>query len=131
MSQENVELVRRTYELTRRDAESFFAVCDPAIEWDMSRGMPDGRVYHGHEGVREFWRSWTGTWDGFDFQLEAVIDVDDEVVAHAHQVGRGRGSGVAVEMRNGHVWTLRDGKVTRFRAFQSFEEALEAVGLRE
>jgi hypothetical protein len=40
MSQENVELVIRTTELSRKDTESFFSVCDPEIEWDMSRLMP-------------------------------------------------------------------------------------------
>jgi ketosteroid isomerase-like protein len=130
MSQENVELVRRAFELARHDPESFFSVCDPGIEWDMSRLMPEPRVYHGHDGVREFWRSWTGTWNDFDFQLEQAIDAgDDEVVASVHQGGIGRGSGVGVEQRFGQVWTVRNGRIVRFRAFLTFEAALEAVGL--
>jgi ketosteroid isomerase-like protein len=131
MSQENVELVVRTHELSRREAESFFSVCDPEIEWDMSQLMPDGRVYRGHEGVREFWRDWTGTWDEFDFELEEAVDGGDEVVARVHQVGKGRGSGTPVELTMGQIWTVRDGSFIRFRAFPSFEEALEAAGFSE
>jgi ketosteroid isomerase-like protein len=132
MSQENVELVIRAHQLSRSDPESFFSICDPGIEWDMSRLMPEARVYYGHDGVREFWRSWVGTWDDFDFQLEQAIDGGgDQVVTSVHQVGSGRGSGVAVEQRFGQVWTVRSGRIVRFRAFPSFEEALEALGLSE
>ena len=131
MSQENVELVVRTHELSRNDPESFFSVCDPEIEWDVSHLMPDGRIYNGHEGVREFWRDWTGTWDEFDFKLVEAVDGGDEVVARVHQVGTGRESGAAVELSFGQIWTVRRGKIMRFRAFPSFEQALEAAGLRE
>jgi ketosteroid isomerase-like protein len=130
MSRENVELIARTHELSRSDPESFFSVCDPEIEWDMSRLMPEPRVYFGYEGVREFWRSWTGTWDGFDFKVEQVVDAGgDQVVARVHQMGRGRGSGAAVEHEFGQLWTVKNGRIVRFRAFPSFEEALEAAGL--
>jgi ketosteroid isomerase-like protein len=132
MSQENVDVVVRTHQLSRSDPESFFAVCDPEIEWDVSRLMPEPRVYHGHDGVREFWRSWVGTWRDFDFELEEAIDAGgDQVVARVRQVGRGRGSGVDVELRFGQIWTVRDGRIVRFRTFPSFEEALEALGLSE
>jgi ketosteroid isomerase-like protein len=132
MSQENVELVIRAHELSRSDPESFFSVCHPEIEWDVSRFMPEPRVYHGHEGVREFWRGWAGTWEDFDFVLEQAIDAGgDEVVANVRQSGRGRGSGVTVELHFGQLWTVRDGMIMRLRAFPSLREALEAVGLSE
>ena len=132
MSQETVELVVRAHQLSRRDPESFFSVCDPNVEWDVSRLMPDGRVYHGHEGVSEFWRGWTGTWQGFDFTLDEAVDAGGEtVVARVRQVGRGRGSGVPVELFFGQVWTIRNGMVVRFQAFPDYRSALEAVGLSE
>ena len=127
MSQENVELIVRTHRLSRTDPESFFAVCDPDIEWDISGFMPDGQVYRGHEGVREFWRSWTGTWEGFDFEVVEAVDAGDEVVANVHQVGRGKGSGAPVELDFGQLWTVRDGRIVRFRAFRTFADALEAA----
>jgi uncharacterized protein len=132
MSQENVEVVRRAHRLSRSDPEAFFSVCDPGIEWDMSRLMPEAAIDHGHDGVRQFWRSWTGTWDDFEFNLEQALDAGgDEVVASVHQVGIGRGSGAGVEQRFGQVWTVRSGRIVRFCAFPSFEEAVEAVGLSE
>ena len=44
---------------------------------------------------------------------------------------RGRGSGVALEGRESALWTLRDGKVTRYAWFHEPAEALEAAGVSE
>ena len=45
--------------------------------------------------------------------------------------GRGRASGIKVENRVTHIWTMRGGKAIRFRVFPTTEEALEAVGRGE
>jgi hypothetical protein len=46
MSQENMDVVVRAVQLTGSD--EFLSVCHPEIEWDMTRLMPEPRVYHGH-----------------------------------------------------------------------------------
>jgi ketosteroid isomerase-like protein len=45
--------------------------------------------------------------------------------------GRGRESGLILDMRIGQIWTFRGGKVIRYEAVPSWEVALEAAGLRE
>jgi ketosteroid isomerase-like protein len=132
MSQENVEVIVRAFEVARTDPESFLTFCDPEIEWDESRFMPEPRLYHGHDGVREFWRGWAGTWEDFEAEVEQAIDAGDEaVVVHVRIAGRGRASGAPVALRFGQVWTVRDGKIVRMLTFPTFAEALEAVGLSE
>jgi ketosteroid isomerase-like protein len=42
-----------------------------------------------------------------------------------------RGTSAVLEIRNGQLWTMRDGKAARCETFPRFEEALEAVGLSE
>jgi ketosteroid isomerase-like protein len=58
----NVEIVRASWEAwRRRDMEALFDFYDPAIEWDMTRSnVPDMGVCYGHEGVRAFFREWSG-----------------------------------------------------------------------
>jgi hypothetical protein len=34
--------------------------CDPEIEWVEDPQRADGRVYRGHEGLRESWERWSG-----------------------------------------------------------------------
>jgi hypothetical protein len=41
------------------------------------------------------------------------------------------GSSSDMEVRNGHLWTLRDGTLRSLKTFPVREEALAAVGLAE
>jgi ketosteroid isomerase-like protein len=52
------------------------------------------------------------------------------VVSLILQRGKGRSSGLAMEMKTAQVATLRDGKVTRIDNYENRAEALEAAGLR-
>jgi hypothetical protein len=57
----NVEIVRGIYDaVARRDNVTPFEVYAEDIVWDVSNasrgGLGPKLVYHGHEGVRQFWR---------------------------------------------------------------------------
>jgi ketosteroid isomerase-like protein len=97
-------------------------------------GLPDATgVYHGHEGVRAYWRNWLSAWSDLDFELQDVVDAGDEVVALIrNQRQWGRHSGIVTEVQPyGLVFTIRDGKVVRWRAYPDQDSALEAAGLSE
>jgi ketosteroid isomerase-like protein len=136
VSDANVALVRNLFEaFQRRDHESAFEFYDPDIEWDTSRQVditPDiAAVYHGHEGVRTYWRLWLSAWKDLQFELEDVRDAGDEVVALIrNQRQWGRSSGIETHIPPyGLVFTFRDGMVVRWRGYPDQESALEAVGL--
>jgi len=132
MSQENVEIVLRALEASPHDRDAFFSNLDPEVEWDASGvGLPDAETYHGPEGVREFNRLWIGAFDDFGYEPQEVIDAGDSVIIFMHQWGRGKGSGAKVDNRFWQVWTVRHGKVVRYRHFSEKGPALEAVGLSE
>ncbi len=136
MSQENVEIVRRVYDaVSRRAAETVFALYDPEIEWDMTHhpyaDLMERRVYHGHEGLRTFWREWYEAWENYEDIVEELIDAGEHVIAVATTRARGRASGVTMERGWGGVFTIRKGKIIRVAWFLTRAEALEAVGLRE
>jgi ketosteroid isomerase-like protein len=131
MSQENVEVVRRCLEAFQRgDWEAAIAEYDEGVVLDQSR-MPDGGIYSGHRGVRDFYTGWVGAWDDFHINLERVVDAGDRVVDINEVSGTGKGSGAPVSMRTGNVWTLDDGRVVRHVGYPDAAEALEAAGLRE
>ena len=136
MSEQNVELVRHLLEMfANRDHEAVFEFYDPEIEWIVGPGMADDLegVYRGHDGVRTYWRRWLEAWNDLDFELQDVMDAGDEVVALIrNQRQWGRRSRIVTEMPPyGLVFTIRDGKVVRWRAFADQHSALEAAGLRE
>ena len=80
MSQENVEVARRLYEIAPHgDWDEAKLLISPDIVFDQSR-FPDGGVGHGREEFRGFFRRWFGTWDELTIDLERLIDLGERVV---------------------------------------------------
>ena len=131
MSQENVKVVRRGYEHFNGSGEVDYSVLDPEVVYDLSRRTFDPLVFRGHEGVGEFLRLIREQWGSRRMEPQDLIDAGDKVVAYVRLVGVGRRSGVETMANAAHVWTFREGKIVRLTVFQTMEEALEAIGLRE
>jgi ketosteroid isomerase-like protein len=137
LSQENVEIVRRVFDAAaRRDSAAVLAFYDPEVEWDMSRGglggVVDRGVYHGHDGLRRYFRLRSEAWETITDDCEELIDGGEHVISVVTVRGRGRASGVEVESQNlVGVWTIREGMVLPVVWFPTRAEALEAAGLSE
>jgi ketosteroid isomerase-like protein len=134
MSQENVELVRRTIDLI--NAKKIDQAMDGAhtnveMDWSNSRSPLKG-VYQGRPEVLKFWTTFVDAWEAMRWEPEEIIEVDDArlIVVNRFRM-RGRGSGVDVEVTGAHLWTIAAGKVQGVKLFQSKADALEAAGLSE
>jgi ketosteroid isomerase-like protein len=133
MSQENVEIVKRMWDATERgDTKAVFALYDQAIVWDSHHAGPIERgLYYGHKGVRQFFRDWLESFETLDLHAEKFIEVGDRVVVGYRVGGRGRGSGLEVDMCRWNLYGIRNGLVTRVEIFGTEVEALEAAGMSE
>lgn len=130
MSQQNVEIVKRFGAWLAGDFEKAFEVLHPGIEWD-ARHFPDGRIYHGHEGVREFLTAYTRSFDDFRLVVERYIDAGDRVITLTRESGIAKGSRVPVSGEFALIWTVRDGQVLHWIGYTDRAQALEALGLSE
>jgi len=131
MSQENVEIVRRGYEDFNRTGEFDSELFDPEIEVDNSNAMLDAAVYRGPEGLREYLSLLREMWKQVRVEPQEFIPVGEEqVIVPIRMIMVGRDE-IETVARAASVFTLRDGKVTRVKNYQSKAEALEAAGLRE
>jgi ketosteroid isomerase-like protein len=129
MSQENVEVVRRCIEAFEHDEEAWLATADPGLEWyPIEEGHSLSR---GHEAAIRVRRSWLENWEGHQIDVEEMNDGGDSVVACLHLSGRGKMSGVEVDLRVYFHFKLRDGKIVYLYEYAERDEALEAAGLRE
>jgi ketosteroid isomerase-like protein len=134
MSGENVEIVRASWDAwSRGDMDALFEFYDPEVEWDMTHSyVPDMGVFHGHEGVREFFREWRRFFAEYYAEPEQFIGAEQNVMVRVRQGGRGRSSTVGVEMpAYWQVYRLRGGRAVRVEIYREEAEALEALGLRE
>jgi ketosteroid isomerase-like protein len=128
VSQEAVEIVRRVYEAAaRRDVATVLELYDPDVELDNTRLEIAGGVYHGHDGLRTFFREWHEAWERIEYDFDELIDAGGHVVAVVTRRGRGRASGAEVELQVALVWTVREGKIVRVVWFETREDALEAA----
>jgi ketosteroid isomerase-like protein len=132
MSEENVELARSGYEAyARGDIEAVLALLDSAIEVRPEQESMGEDSYRGHEGFLKYVQRWLEPWDEYRLIPEQFIDAADKVLVIYRAVGRGKGSGIEVESRWSHLWTIRDGKAVRLEIFAKPDEGLRAAGLSE
>jgi ketosteroid isomerase-like protein len=127
MSEANVELVRRIYDIWSREESARELIAE-----DVEYVNPSYAVEPGTRRGRKSFAVVRDTYEDFNVKVERFVDTDgDDVVVLARYTASGRGSGVHLEGEHGYVWTVRDGKAVRFRWFQSHREALDAAGLSE
>jgi ketosteroid isomerase-like protein len=132
MSEENVEIVRRSIEAWNRcDPMTLSALwrSDGEIDWSRANGPFKG-VYRGQRERETFWNEFWSTFDVVEVELSDFRQTGPYVLASntAHMRGR---DGIEVSARSTVVYTFEDGLITRLRMFQERAEALEAAGLRE
>jgi ketosteroid isomerase-like protein len=133
MSQENVELARKTWAAVQRGD---YTVAQQLLTADavivQPPEVPDAKTYRGREAIRRGWEDWPKQWDDFRLDLIDVIDVsDDVVISVTRQRGRGRESGIDMDFEVYFVAHGRDGMTNRLEMFFSREQALKAAGLEE
>jgi ketosteroid isomerase-like protein len=83
--------------------------------------------------VRTYWRRWFGAWKDLQFEIEDVLDAgEDVVVLIRNQRQWGRHTGICTELPPyAQVFTMREGKIVRWRTFPDQMSALKAVELEE
>jgi hypothetical protein len=102
---------------------------DPEVEVHDRPEAPDAATYRGHDGVIAAFTVSLDTFEDFTFVPERFFDANDHVVVVLEMTGRGKSSGVPVEERIAHLWTLRDARAVELRVFSDPADALEAAGL--
>ena len=102
-------------------AEDFHGVVPPELSAE-----PD--TYDGHDGLRHYFDSFQEIVGDLRFDAEELVDVAPGVVAARGLItGRGRESGIPVEMRVPGLYRIRDGKVTAIEAYPTWEDAMAAA----
>jgi ketosteroid isomerase-like protein len=113
----------------RGDWEAALEMLDPQVEWRISEPLFDmPLVSHGRDGVRAFWAQWIEIWDEIRVDVERLVPFDDGTAAFVRWRARGR-DGVEVDQQVVFAFTIRNEKTTRFIAYWSPEDAVEALRL--
>ena len=142
MSQENVANAQRGYEAVNRAYQSgdvnelrphIEAFFDPEVVFEPAGVLPETEAVQGWDGVLRFTAEQMKAFKDGSMWMEPVeyIDAGDRLVVPYRFGGVARHTGIDVEFSFVHVFTVRDGKAVRVDVYETKDQALEAVGLRE
>ena len=134
MSNENVETVRRLYELiVRRDFETALSEhVEPGFELRIPALYPQGgEVFRGRDALAQWLARIDEIWTVWHFEPQRYIDAAPSVVALVRIVAESGSSRARVERDVGHVWSISDGRATAVTVYLTREEALQAAGRPE
>jgi ketosteroid isomerase-like protein len=134
MSEENVEIVRNAIAaFDRGDIEGVLRHCDEDIVITQPPELPGvSPEQHGHRGVLEALAIWPEQWDDYRIETARIAAAPgDKVFVTQRTRGRGKQSGVEVDMDFSFVFTVHDAKISEWRLFVQEDQALKAAGLEE
>jgi ketosteroid isomerase-like protein len=129
MTQANVELVRGVYDaFARGDVDAVFAAMTPGIEWEESQGMPYGGIYHGRDAiVASVFGPILADVEGFTASPDEILALDEVRVLARGRHG-GMGAAGPVDARFVHIWTVTDGRVSRYEQLADTRRFCDAIG---
>ena len=131
MSEEHVDRTREFIDAyNRRDFDAATRDFDPDIEWVLpDHQRSDSAI--GKRGIIRFWEGLDETFDELQLRPQEYVDAGDRVATRLRHHVRGKGSGLEMENELYHqVTTFRDGTIVRIEYVTTWEEALEAAGVR-
>jgi ketosteroid isomerase-like protein len=126
-----VEIVRGAFQaFSGGGIEAGLAFFRPDVVWYTTNRWPEGSAYRGHDGMRELSAAFSNNFDEFGYEVREIRGVQDRVVACVEMTARIKNSGQPISQPLGLVVSdFHDGACGEVRAFPSWREALEAVGL--
>jgi uncharacterized protein len=129
VSQENVEIIRRLFEVwNAADLDAFRDLYDPEVIVRTVEDWPEPGPYVGRDAAMRFHEQLRDTWDANTLvPISDFIDAGDRVAVR--YIWSGAGHGPDLNMEGTLVFTIRKGKIALQEFFWNHAEALEAAGL--
>jgi ketosteroid isomerase-like protein len=121
------DVVRSVYAaINARDDRAFELLADE-FEWHEPQRSLLGRSHRGAAEVRQALEIQLEVFDEFHLEPEELHERGDRVAVRVRQRAGGGVSGAEVEIRIGHLWTVRDGRLVRLEVFAARDDARRVV----
>jgi 2-(1,2-epoxy-1,2-dihydrophenyl)acetyl-CoA isomerase len=125
---ERTELLRRAYE-TFNAGDVDYAVFHPEIRIVQTSSLiGTAREFDGHDGLRRSTEELNEGFADIRFEPEDYRELEDgRMLVRCRFVGRGTRSGIELDTPVWHIWTFRDGLLSRMEVYPSKRRALAAA----
>ena len=125
-----MEVVEAFYAAFERRDDASILRPNPDVEWDTTARI-DGRATHGIENMRASVAEGFSSFDRVRIEPQELRQVGDQVAVRLRGWFRGASSGVETEMSWAGVFTIRGGRISGYRDYVGWREALGASGLSQ
>jgi 2-(1,2-epoxy-1,2-dihydrophenyl)acetyl-CoA isomerase len=125
---ERVELLRRAYE-TFNAADVDYGLFHPEIRIVQTSSLiGTAGEFRGHDGLRRSSEELNEGFADVRFEPEDYRELEDgRMLVRCRFVGRGRRSGIELDTPVWHIWTFRDGLLSRMEVYPSKRRAFAAA----
>ena len=128
-----VETISGLYEaFGRGDIPAVLGAMAPEIHWHEAEGnpyRPSGEAFVGPDAVlNELFMKLGGDWEGFGVHPHTYHDAGNVVIVEARYSGKSTKTGIELHTQVCHLWTLKDGKITKFQQYVNTAEMQAAMG---
>ena len=129
----NMAIIQNVYKnFSKGDVTAIGAAMDPAIEWNEAENFPyaDGNPYIGFDAILEgVFARVGGEWDKFEVTKRKFSQMsNDRILMEGRYTGKYKKTGAPIDAQVAHVWTLKDGLITKFQQYTDTKQVAEAVG---
>lgn len=126
MIMKNLELAKKGYKkFSEGDIEGVLALFDPKIEWHECVGFPfvkgDGLSVGPQAIAKDVFSKIPEYYNDFKIVIDDLIEAGDRIIMAGHYTGTWKATGKKFRANAVHVWTIKNGKYTRF--FQAVDTA--------
>jgi len=129
---DNVNVVQRAFEaFGSGDVPTFLSHLSEDVEWTIAGppAVPYAGERRGHAGVAEFLQAINGAVEMERFEPQEFIAQGDKVAVVGFERARLRSTGRTFDNPWVLLFTLRDGKVTRFRSYEDTHATAQAFAV--
>jgi ketosteroid isomerase-like protein len=125
----NVQTITKWYEATRTgDRAAMAALCTADVKWEITPGFPHSGTFVGFESIfASFFAPLLQDFDGWQSVPETLLDAGDDVIGLGYYQARAKVTRKNVTAAFAHVWTVKDGKVTRLRQYADTVQLARAL----
>jgi ketosteroid isomerase-like protein len=125
---ERAELLRRFYDSLNR-AEPDYSTLHPEIRIiQAAEIVGTAGVFEGHDGARRSWEELLEAFDPTRFEPQKSEELEGgRLLVRCRWVGKGVASGVEIDAPVWHVWSFREGLLSRLEVYPTKRKALASL----
>jgi ketosteroid isomerase-like protein len=132
-SRDTSDLLRRFYEsFNQGDLDSVLELCSDDVELYQDPDVVEmvaALTPRGQERIAQYLRVWLDSWSGYHARPQEFLQSGEQVAAFTQLRARGKNSQFEIEVDMADVFTVRDGRIARFRLYVQRSDALESLGI--